>query len=605
MKSLYQKFMLIVGGGYLAIVLAVLIFVYTTESREIEKEGLAQAQALNQVAFEALYASMRQGGGRKGNREVIARLQELGEFTSLRVVKGQPVIQQFGAEPDELPQDELDRRALSGKQVQEVRREDGYRIVRHVTPLFVRSECQRCHQVPVGAVNGVISAEISLQEVEAGLRTKRNILLGSTGGGLLILGLITFYAFRKLVILPLQDIQRGAVAIAQGDLNYRLEMDSGGEVNALAEEFNRMAHRLQETHGWETTELGKGEAAIEASRDAIWVSDSHRQIVMVNSALERMTGKPRHELLGQTCRYLFGVRTFEGPSLCDSKCPFLETEDDDGVDCGGIEGVMPTVGGEEAWIEISYGRVRHPEDDHLAGVVHIVHDLTQRKEIEQLKDHFISMVSHELRTPLHHIKGFATSLLQTDVSWDAATQRDFLESINEESDRLTKLVDKILQLSRLEAGNLPMEKDWYTPDDLVDKAVARLHCPDNDLKLCQQITPDLPALYVDGHDIEIVLGNLIENAVKYSPPESSITIEVDQQDGQLVFCVADQGVGIPEDHQGDIFDRFYRINGQMPNVSGTGLGLAICKRIVEAHHGNIWVDSKIGQGSRFYFSLPM
>ncbi len=600
MKGLYPKIMVLTDGVFAITMIVIMAFVYISESRRIEQEGLAKAETLNHMAFEALYASMRQGGGREGNRRVIARLRQLDAFSELRVVKGDPVTRQFGAEPDELPRDELERRALAGQEVREIRWENGYRVVRYVTPLQVRAECQRCHQAQIGEINGVISSEISLREYEGLLRHHRKVLLLTLAGGLLTLGLLTFYVLQRLVICPLQAIQQGAAAIAQGDLGHRLQVRTGDELEGLAEEFNRMAQELQVSYGRIAEEQSKVMAAIEASRDAIWVSDANRRVTMMNSALERLTGRSRGELLGQTCRYLLGVRARDGTSICDTTCPFLHPLDGSGR----IEGCIPAATGKEAWVEISYGCITDA-DGRLAGVVHIVHDLTQRKEVERLKDEFISMVSHELRTPLHHIKGFASTLLQTDVEWDAETRRDFLESINREADRLTDLVDKILHLSRLEADGLPMEKEWYPVGDLIDGALQRRRNLVADREVRLRLASGLPTLFVDGREIEVVLINLIENAVKYSDPGLPITLGADRQGDEVVLWVADQGMGIPEEHLERIFDRFYRVDGSGRRVAGTGLGLAICKRIVEAHGGRIWVESKPGVGSCFFFSLPV
>ncbi len=607
MKGLYPKIMLLVGGAFLLTVTAILVFIYITESMEIEQVGLAQAKTHNQVAFEALYASMSQGGSREGNLQVIERLRETGIFTSLRVIKGEPVVRQFGATPDELPKDDLERRALAGEAVQEIRNEDGYRVVRYVKPLFVEEKCQRCHQAEIGAVNGAISTEISLQAYDDVLRQRLKALLRVIGGSLLALAMLVFYAVQRLVIRPLQTIRQGAAAIAQGDLSHRLDVSTNDELESLASEFNRMAQQLEESYGQVAEEKSKVLAAIESSRDAIWISDANQRIVMVNSALEHLTGRSREELVGQSCRYLFDVRTMDGALTCDTLCPFLHPDEDDAhyADWGGIEGCMPTASGKDAWIEISYGRVRNPENNKLSGVVHIVHDLTQRKKIEELKDEFLSLVSHELRTPLHHIKGFATTLLQTDVEWDSATQRDFLESINSEADRLATLVKKILHLSRLEAGTLPMEKELYSVDELVNGVLSRQRNIAAYRRVEAHLAPDLPPVWMDRREIECVLTNLIENAHKYADPGTPITLEVECRDGQVVFCVSDQGPGISPEQLERIFDRFYRIKGQNHHAAGTGLGLAICKRIVEAHGGRIWVESTPGVGSSFYFSLEV
>ncbi|RME85053.1 MAG: GAF domain-containing protein [Caldilineae bacterium] len=248
MKGLYPKLMLLVGGVFVIAMTAILAFVYVSGRRQIEQEGLARAETLNRMAFEALYASMRQGGGREGNRRVIERLQQVGAFTQLRVVKGDPVIRQFGASEEELPRDALERRALAGEEVREVRREDGYRVVRYVTPLRVQPECQRCHQAALGAINGVISIEVSLREYESALRHQRDVLLLVLASGLLALDTITFYGLQRLVLRPVQEIQRGAAAIAEGNLDYRLEVHTGDELEALAQGFNHMAAQLQESY---------------------------------------------------------------------------------------------------------------------------------------------------------------------------------------------------------------------------------------------------------------------------------------------------------------------------------------------------------------------
>ena len=241
---------------------------------------------------------------------------------------------------------------------------------------------------------------------------------------------------------------------------------------------------------------------------------------------------------------------------------------------------MPAAADKDAWVRISYGRVTDSKGD-LAQVVHIVHDLTERKAVEQLKDEFVSMVSHELRTPLHHIKGFATTLLQTDVEWDDATQADFLESINSEADRLSLYVDKILHLSRLEAGALPLDRKRHSATDLINGALVKPGAMIAKDRIALSIAADLPALFVDGPEIETVLLNLIENAVKYTEPETPITIGAQFGNGLVTFCVADMGPGIKPEDQERIFDRFARVDNQVRRTTSSGLGLAICRRIVE------------------------
>lgn len=420
------------------------------------------------------------------------------------------------------------------------------------------------------------------------------------GGGLLALGVLTYISLQRRVIEPLHQIQKGIQTFSKGDFSHRLSINTDDELEDLAEAFNEMAERLQVSQERLGEEQSKVFAALESSRDAIWVSNANQEVVMVNSALENLIGRSRSELIGLPCEHLFGMQTLNGKSICDQHCPFKYPNRAH----GGIEGRFPIKGGKEAFVEISYGQVRDP-DDQLSGVVHIVHDLTQRKQVEQLKDDFLSMVSHEMRTPLHHIKGFATTLLQTDVEWDLETQRDFLESINREADRLSDLVEKTLHLTRLEVEDLSMEVEWYQVHELVDTALLRRRTLLSQHPIQLNIPENLPGLYVDGREIETVIINLIENAQKYSDTDSPISVDVFQQGDEMIFCVTDQGIGILPDDQERIFERFFRGDNGQRRVSGTGLGLAICKRIVDDHEGRIWVESERGQGSRFYFSLPI
>ncbi|RME85860.1 MAG: GAF domain-containing protein [Caldilineae bacterium] len=247
-RTLRTKILVLVGGVFVAVLLVMLGIVYVTESREIEEEGLKQAQALSRMAFEALYASMREGGGHGGNRQVIARLQRLGTFTHIAVIKGEPVVRQYGARPDELAQDDLERQALTGVPQQQVRREGGHRLVRYVMPVRVEAECQRCHNAEIGAINGVVSTEISLEAYDAALRRTRNILLLTIVAGLVLLGLLASVSLHRIVIRPLRMIREGTALFAAGNLRHRFHIKTGDELEELAEAFNQMASRVEQSY---------------------------------------------------------------------------------------------------------------------------------------------------------------------------------------------------------------------------------------------------------------------------------------------------------------------------------------------------------------------
>lgn len=231
-------------------------------------------------------------------------------------------------------------------------------------------------------------------------------------------------------------------------------------------------------------------------------------------------------------------------------------------------------------------------------------DVTADREIDELKSNLIATVSHELRTPLAAIKGYATTLLAEDVEWDALTQREFLKIISAETDRLSRLVTDLLDLSRIEAGSLQMNRSAVQLQNLVQRAAQQVLGEDTS-RLNMDFDPNLPILWVDRQRTEVVLRNLIENAAKYSPADTPISVIAQQVNGRVEITVQDQGPGIPDAHRERIFNSFYRVDGRLTRaVPGAGVGLAICQGFVRAQGGAIWLDhSQVG--ASITFSLPL
>jgi len=228
------------------------------------------------------------------------------------------------------------------------------------------------------------------------------------------------------------------------------------------------------------------------------------------------------------------------------------------------------------------------------------------RELDTMRTEFLANVSHELRTPLAVIKGSANSLLQPDVIFDEQTRRDFLQSIDKDADTLTRLVDDLLMMSRLEANALEIKKKPHRFPEVVDLVKDRLDTLTVKHRLSINIPDELPPVVIDDGRIGEVLTNLVENSVKYSEGNTNIAIEAHLNSKELVVSVADEGVGIPPELHRKIFERFFQGDGRKAgHRRGTGLGLAICRGIIEAHGGRIWVESEPGKGARFNFSLPV
>ena len=224
------------------------------------------------------------------------------------------------------------------------------------------------------------------------------------------------------------------------------------------------------------------------------------------------------------------------------------------------------------------------------------------RQSDAIKSALLSSVSHELRTPLTAIKSMLFSL--RDNIHDDSSRQEFLASIDEQVDYLNRLVGNLLDMSRLEAGTLKPNREWHVFDELVEGAIRRVDVLLGDRPLHVHLAPDLPPVLVDGVQIQQVLVNLLDNAVKFSPPGSPIRITASMADKALEVCVSNSGAGVPADQLDRIFERFYRLRSGGSSVPGTGLGLAICKSIIESHGGQIMAQSVPGGNTTLSFRLP-
>jgi PAS domain S-box-containing protein len=231
------------------------------------------------------------------------------------------------------------------------------------------------------------------------------------------------------------------------------------------------------------------------------------------------------------------------------------------------------------------------------------HDITADRELDRMRSSLVSTVSHELRTPLAAIKGYVSTMLAEDVEWDRASQHEFLTVISDESDRLTNLVNNLLDLSRIEAGSLKLSPEKFDLKAMIQRAAKEARLSSKN-KFEVQMMPRLPAFHADPLRFESILRNLIENAGKYAGEEAEIKVEVSKQDGEFLFRVSDTGPGIPAGEGQRVFDSFYRVDDSLTRLaSGAGLGLTICQGLVRAHGGRIWSEPQ-DNGACIAFTIP-
>ena len=253
----------------------------------------------------------------------------------------------------------------------------------------------------------------------------------------------------------------------------------------------------------------------------------------------------------------------------------------------------------ERWISISGVQF-------FGGTVYAFRDITEEHQLDELKAEFIATASHELRTPLAAVYGAAQTLRRHDFALDDAGRERFISMIVDESDHLAAIVNQILLANQLELGRLDLETEPFDAVDLLERVVesARTHAPSH-ISFDIKAPDDVPSVAADKDRARQVLVNLVDNAVKYSPGGGRVELGLEPTDGAVVFRVVDEGMGIPDDDQPRIFEKFYRLDPNMTKgIGGTGLGLYICSELVERMGGRIWLESEEGKGSAFYFELP-
>jgi signal transduction histidine kinase len=346
----------------------------------------------------------------------------------------------------------------------------------------------------------------------------------------------------------------------------------------------------------------ESETLLRAAANGILVIDGRGRVVDLNPALERLTGWALREAHAQPCYEVIGCQ--RGPASPGSGLPTCPLKlASAGSERAFLEYRVRTREGQELPVEISYGTIRN-EDGEIDRLIIVFRDLTHQKTIERLRSEFIANVSHELRTPLALIKGYATTLSSPQVTLDEARTHRFLENVSFAADRLGRMIDDLLWTSRLETDEMRLEPKEFDLGQMIDQVLAWFQPHAQGCYLASELPKESLHVWADPDRVEQVLVNLLTNAVKYSPPESTITIrsQVWQDPPRVVVHVSDEGIGIAAEHLPHLFDRFYLTEN---SDKGIGLGLPICRGLVEAMGGEIWVVSEVSKGSTFSFTLPV
>ncbi len=422
------------------------------------------------------------------------------------------------------------------------------------------------------------------------LQTKLALVVSAIGLGL-----------RQVVALPMvmEGNLIGVIYIFRSrggafSINDRQVLASFADQAAIAVHNARLYQQL-------VYEKQRLDAIIQNSADGVMILDSQRRIQVFNRALEEMTGWTAEEALGQPCSRVLALKDRQGKDICEAACPLSQPEPEEHLY---VEGDIERTDGSVVTVGITYSLLRDKEG-RLVNIIANVRDITRFREAEEMKSTFVSVISHELKSPVSIIKGYADTLRREDAHWDEETVRQGLAVIAEESDRLNRLIDNLLDASRLQANAFKLEFSYVQLDKLAEKVVEDFRTQSSEHMFTLDFPPDFPTVRGDAERLRQVLSNLLSNAIKYSPRGGLIRTGGWTDDDWVYVYVADEGIGIPKPEQERIFERFYRAESPLTRrTEGVGLGLYLCKEVVEAHGGKIWVQSEPGKGAKFIFKLP-
>jgi PAS domain S-box-containing protein len=418
---------------------------------------------------------------------------------------------------------------------------------------------------------------------------------------------LTSAGIRSLIIAPLR--MQGGVNGMLLFGNYRACQYSKEQKNFIFFLTDQIALGLENVilYSDALKEKNKMMAILASIGDGVVTLDWNRKITSANEAAAEICGWKKDEMVGSFCPDLFHGKDSKGQAQCDTHCPIIQMLDSKEKKIKPIKnkGSIVTKNGIEKYIEdvhTIYGTDENPYE----GAVIVFRDVTEERMLQQMKSDFIASVAHDLRTPLAAIKGYAMTLIKHGGKFDKDTQREFFMIINSEIDRLTRLLENLLNLTKMEVGKLHTRPESLNILILIKKVKDLYQMNTSKHTIQIEGGQNLPYAYGDIDQIEQVLNNLISNAIKYSPSGGTVKIHVSCDPEFITVCTSDEGIGIPQEELMNIFERYHRVESMSTKkISGTGLGLFITKILVEAQGGKIWVESTLGEGSRFYFTLPV
>ncbi len=417
----------------------------------------------------------------------------------------------------------------------------------------------------------------------------------------LVLGLAASSIMTTRVLRPLGVLGQTARRLGEGDVAVRARVDSKGEIGELAKELNTMAERIQKYRRSSLGELLEAQLAAQATIDSlpdpVLVVALDGELRHANQAAESVLKAHAEAGAGGLANLDPAIRAVVErmrQHVAAGRGAFVPK---------GLDEAVKLPGGDGERVLLPRAAPIYAEEGDIVGATIVFQDVTRLHRFEQLREDLVATVAHELRTPLTSLRMAVHMLAEEAVGPLTAKQADLVFASREECERLQAIVDELLDLSRIDADRIDLRLDQHDPEALVRDAIdaQASTAAARDVQLRSQLLPGTVAVIADRDRIQLVLANLIGNAIRYGPAGGTVTIAAKPHGDALRFEVSDEGPGVPPEYQHTIFDKYVRVPGGPP--SGAGLGLYIAREIVRAHGGEIGVDSVPGKGATFWFTV--
>jgi two-component system phosphate regulon sensor histidine kinase PhoR len=550
---------------------------------QLEQNMLGETQLLSQIFLQPLTDSLDMQAT-DSLTDVLGR--EIGSRITIIDVQGKVLGDSYESGADLLKmENHKDRpevasalQGISGKSIR-------YSYTIKVDMLYVASPI-----IKEGKVVGVARLALPLTELKRQQHLILNVILLGFAAAF-ILSLVLNFWFSRRAIEPLQQMIGIGKKMSAGDFSERVRIKTKDEIGELAETLNLMAEELSEKLAQITEDRTQLETILSSMIEGVMAVDRQGKVMLVNHALIRMFeldpaffGKPHYEVIRDHELNQYIEEVLSSRQEKRKEISFIRPQERDLM-------IQPAIVEKE-------GR-------GAVFALFVFHDITELKRLEKVRKDFVANVSHELRTPLTSIKGFVEALKDGAISDPEQSQR-FLSVISQHTDRMNQIISDLLQLSLIESKGIELKIETFSLKELAEEVVSSLKRSAE--KKSQSLKIEMESgdqmVMADRYRIGQALTNLVDNAIKYTPEKGSIRIEIRDKGDRAEIAVIDNGTGIPPQDLSRIFERFYTVDkGRSRELGGTGLGLSIVKHIVEAHGGMVRVQSQLGKGSEFGFSL--